>query len=164
MERAASRGKAPMPGMIMLYWWKVVLFFLEEIKRNKSGNKNESSISRIVETWCDYKFNSAWNINSCPLALKVLILVEISRSKTWKPGKVACCKSPWTVWDFFSPIAKYSLVLPVDGVEEMPFGDLQLKFFFDWFCFQYFMQLSCIRKCFTQKGGIFVLEEYSKHQ
>lgn len=33
-----------------------------------------------------------------------------------------------------------------------------------YFCsmFQFFVRLDHIRKCFTQKGGIFVLEEFSK--
>ena len=30
------------------------------------------------------------------------------------------------------------------------------------FLMQFFVRLNYIRKCFTQKGGIFVLEEYSK--
>lgn len=28
--------------------------------------------------------------------------------------------------------------------------------------FQFFVRLDHIRKCFTQKGGIFILEEFSK--
>ena len=32
----------------------------------------------------------------------------------------------------------------------------------DLVCLQFFVRLDHIHKCFTQKGGIFVLEEYSE--
>jgi hypothetical protein len=31
-----------------------------------------------------------------------------------------------------------------------------------WFYFQFFVDLSRIKKCYTQKGAVFVLEEFGK--
>ena len=48
------------------------------------------------------------------------------------------------------------------GKENNIFFENNLKILKQFQILQFFVRLDHIRKCFTQKGGIFVLEEYSK--